>query len=468
MDSTLFHHVLIADDSPAIREVLAKTLEREGNLRVSQVENGAEVLRFIEQTPPDLLICDQHMPVLNGLQALKMLRRRWSALELPVLVLTGNKSVSEKVEAFRFGANDYLTKPTHREELLARVKAQLALKTAVQQNLAARESLLQASKLQTVGRLAAGLAHELNTPAQIVSDNLHFLQRSLASLKTLLTPLAAWAAGEGALPEEAAAQLRAAWRKQRVDFVLSQAPEAAGQSLSSVERIASLIAELKAFTGDGGQEEISCNNVNDAIANAVAVSRGFWREVVQVELQLQPDLPSVPCYAAELNQVILQLLYNAVEAVRGDFRAPPAQQVRQDEARRGRVQIRSRPSGSGIEILISDDGPGVDPAIRDQIFDPFFTTKRVGAGTGQGLAVGYDVIVRRHQGRLSCEQSPLGGACFRIWLPGLAGARSGVPLHSLSRQATNAPEATPELPPAAPDACDAASASAICAPALRR
>jgi signal transduction histidine kinase len=361
--------------------------------------------------------------VLDGLQALKMLRRRWSALELPVLMLTGNKSVSDKVDAFRFGANDYLTKPTHREELLARVKAQLALKTAVQQNLAARESLLQASKLQTVGRLAAGLAHEINTPAQIVSDNLHFLQRSVATLKTLLAPFAAWAAGEGALPDELAAQLRAGWRKQRLDFVLSQAPEAAAQSLSGVDRIATLISELKAFTGDGSQEERSPSNVNDAIGNAVAVSRGFWQEVAHVELELQRDLPAITCYAAELNQVILHLLYNAVEAVRGDFGGRAAKQASvAGEARRGRIQIGSRQSGAGIEILISDDGPGVDPAIRDQIFDPFFTTKRVGGGTGQGLAVGYDVIVRRHQGRLSCEPSPLGGACFRIWLPGPAAA----------------------------------------------
>ena len=428
MDSTIFHHVLIADDSQPTRDVLARTLEREGNLRVSQVENGAEVLNFIEQTRPDLLICDQHMPVLDGLQALKMLRRRWSTVELPVLMLTGIKSVSDKVDAFRFGANDYLTKPTHREELLARVKAQLALKTAIQQNLTARESLLQASKLQTLGRLAAGLAHEINTPAQIVSDNLHFLQRGVASLKTALAPLAAWAASEGALPEELAAQLRAGWRKHRLDFVLSQVHEATAQSLSSVERIATLITELKAFTGDGSQEERSPGNVNDVIGNAVAVSRGFWQELAHVELDLQPDLPEIPCCAAELNQVILHLLYNAVEAVRGDFRARPAQQAQAaGEARRGQIQIRSRLSGSGIEILVSDDGPGVDPAIRDQIFDPFFTTKRVGGGTGQGLAVGYDVIVRRHQGRLGCEPGPLAGACFRIWLPGLAAVENARP-----------------------------------------
>src|SRR6185503_13588818 len=136
----------------------------------------------------------------------------------------------DKVDAFRFGANDYLTKPLHREELLARVQAQLALKTAVQQNLAARDRLLQSSKLQTLGRLAAGLAHEINTPAQYVSDNLHFLQRSVASLQSVLAPLAEWVAGAGLVPEQLAEPLREAWRRQRLDFVLGQAPEAVAQS----------------------------------------------------------------------------------------------------------------------------------------------------------------------------------------------------------------------------------------------
>jgi signal transduction histidine kinase len=408
MDSTILHHVLIADDSQPTRDVLCKTLERVGTLRVSQVENGAEAISFIERSRPDLLLCDQHMPVLDGLQTLKLLRQRWSTVELPILMLTGNKSLSDKVDAFRFGANDYLTKPTHREELLARVQAQLALKTAMEQNLAARERLLQASKLQTVGRLAAGLAHEINTPAQYVSDNLHFLQRGVASLQALLAPLAGWAAGEDLLSEELAQQLREGWRRQRLDFVLGQAPDAVSQSLSGVERIATLITELKAFTGEGSQEERALGNVNDSIRNAIAVSRGVWQQRARVELELQPDLPAVPCYMAELNQVFLHLVYNAAEAIRGEFGGPP---------RGGRIQISSRELARGVEIKVSDDGPGVAPGIRDQIFDPFFTTKTVGGGTGQGLAIGYDVVVRRHSGRLSCEASEAGGACFRVWLP---------------------------------------------------
>jgi signal transduction histidine kinase len=193
--------------------------------------------------------------------------------------------------------------------------------------------------------------------------------------------------------------------------VLEQAPQAVAQSLSGVERIATLISELRAFTGEGSLVQWAPGNINDAITNAVTVSRGVWAPHARVELDLQPDLPLALCYMAELNQVFLHLVYNASEAVRGDFGGSPG------GGPAGCIQIRSRESGAGIEVLVSDDGPGVDAAIQGQIFDPFFTTKAVGAGTGQGLAVGYDVVVQRHAGQLSCERSSLGGACFRVWLP---------------------------------------------------
>jgi two-component system, NtrC family, sensor kinase len=408
MDSGFFHHVLIADDSTPTRDALRRMLVKLGNVRVSEASNGAEAVSMVESSRPDLVLCDQNMPVLDGLQALKLLRQRWSPLELPILMLTGSDSVHDKVDAFRFGANDYVTKPTHRQELVARVQAQLTLKSAVQQNQAARERLLQASKLQTVGRLAAGMAHEINTPAQFVSDNLHFLQRGVAVLGNLLTPLSEWAGGEGPMPESLQRELREGWRRQRTDFVLAQAPEALAASLSGVERIAKLITDFKAFTGEGSREGLEPALVNDAIQTAVAVSRGACEEHARIELDLQPELPVIACYTVELNQVILHLLYNAAEAIRGEFGSG---------ARGGLISIASRECSGGVEITVSDDGPGVPEEIRDQIFEPFFSTKAVGTGSGQGLAIGYDVIVRRHGGKLSCERSPLGGALFRIWLP---------------------------------------------------
>jgi signal transduction histidine kinase len=408
MSTKKLPNILVAEDSRPAREHLVRTLEALGPVQISQVQNGAEAISFVEKFMPDLLLCDYTMPILDGLQALKVLRRKWSPLQLPILMLTGSHSVNDKVAAFNFGANDYVTKPVHPEELLARVRAQLALKLAVAQNLAARDRLMQASKLQTVGRLAAGLAHEMNTPAQYVSDNLNFLSKALNNVREVLLPLASWIGGEGEFSEEMAARVRQVWRKQRIAFVLEQAPDALAQSQDGIERIALLIAELKSFTSSSTDQAAVPCDLNEAILNAVNVSRGDWQTVAELTLELDPDLPLVPCHVADLKQVLLNLIYNSVQAFRGDFGRP---------ARGGRIQISSRPGDDGVKISVSDDGPGIDPAIRDQVFDPFFTTKAVGGGTGQGLAVGYDVIVNRHAGRLSCEESVSGGACLEIWLP---------------------------------------------------
>lgn len=400
-------HILVAEDSRPAREHLVETLAALGPVQVTQAQNGAEAISMVERLLPDLFVCDYTMPILDGLQALKVLRRKWSAAQLPILMLTGSHSVNDKVAAFGFGANDYVTKPVHPEELLARVRAQLALKLAIAQNQVARDRLMQASKLQTVGRLAAGLAHEMNTPAQYVSDNLHFMTRALSSLEEVLRTLEPWATSEGVASEELARQVGQLWRKHRVNFLLENAPPALAQSREGISRIAGLISELKAFTGTGVEDDWASVDLNEAISNVVNVSRGDWQRLAEVSLELDPSLPKVACQGTDLKQVLLNLLYNSVQAFRGEFGAP---------GRGGKIEIRSRAVDAGVEISVADDGPGVPEALRDQVFDPFFTTKEVGGGTGQGLAVAYDVVVNRHRGRLSCEQSDTGGACFKLWL----------------------------------------------------
>jgi signal transduction histidine kinase len=408
-------HILIAEDSRPARQHLVQTLEALGDVLVSEAQNGAEAISKVERLSPDLLLCDYNMPILDGLQTLKLLRRRWSAVELPILMLTGSHSLNDKVAAFNFGANDYVTKPVHPEELLARVKAQLSLKLAIAQNQAARDRLLQASKLQTVGRLAAGLAHEMNTPAQYVSDNLHFLTKAFGGMQAVLESLQPIIMGEPPAPrEETLGEARQLWRKQRVAFALEQAPAALSQSLEGVRRIADLIAELKAFTGTGAEEARAASNLNEAVSNVVNVTRAEWEPVAELVFELDGELPPVPVYVAELKQVLLNLVYNCVHAFRGEFGG---------EARRGNIRIGSRLEAAGAVLSISDDGPGIPAGIRDQIFDPFFTTKQVGGGTGQGLAVAYDVVVNRHGGKLTCLESAEHGARFEVWLPlALAGS----------------------------------------------
>jgi signal transduction histidine kinase len=399
--------ILLADDSASSRANLLEILLTLGAIEVIQAENGAEVVSMVEARRPDLVLCDYEMPILNGLQALQLLRRKWSPFELPVLMLTARKATNDKVAAFRFGANDYVTKPAQQDELLARVRAQLDLKAAVAENLAARMHLMQASKLQTVGRLAAGLAHEMNTPAQFVADNLYFVSRAMTSIQELLTPIRAWALDGAGSADELGRSTAAEWHKNKLDYFLEEVPTALAQSKKGIERIASLVSELRAFAAPDTQTRRPAD-LNAAINNMVAISRSEWQRCAELTLELDPLLPQVPCLVGELKQAFLNILDNATQSLNGAYGGEP---------RHGKIHITSRVVDGGVEIRFSDDGPGVDASIRDHIFDPFFTTKSVGAGTGQGLTVAHNVIADKHRGRLSYEPSPQGGASFKVWLP---------------------------------------------------
>jgi signal transduction histidine kinase len=399
--------ILLADDSASSRANLLEILQTLSPIEVIQAENGAEVVSLVEIRRPDLVLCDYEMPILSGLQALQLLRRKWSPFELPVLMLTARKATNDKVAAFRFGANDYVTKPAQPDELLARVRAQLDLKAAIAENLAARMHLMQASKLQTVGRLAAGLAHEMNTPAQFVADNLHFVNRAMMSIQELLTPIRAWALDGTADAASTAATTAAEWQRQKIDYFLEEVPSALAQSKKGIERIASLVSELRAFATPDVQTRRPAD-LNEAIKNMVAISRSDWQRCAELTLNLDPALPQVPCLVGELKQAFLNILDNATQALNGAFGGEP---------RHGKIEITTHTADAGVEIRFMDNGPGVGDAIRDHIFDPFFTTKSVGAGTGQGLTVAHNVIAEKHRGRLSYEPNPGGGACFKVWLP---------------------------------------------------
>jgi two-component system, NtrC family, sensor kinase len=396
--------VLIADDSKIIRQKLVSILETLKDVELRVAVDGLEALTFARERKPDLLLCDNEMPGLNGMQLLRVLRGTWSRFELPILMLTSNSATETKVLAFQHGANDYVTKPVEPAELCARVMGQLELKRAMNENLEARVQLIEARKYQAVGRLAAGIAHELNNPAQYTSSNLGYLSKSYASMRSILLTTLEWTKAEGGHPF--AVRIAEQSRQLKLEEVLGETPAAVEEALDGIRRMANIIAELKEFAGDPAIDTSELE-LNQAVRNTVEVSRAMWSAVVQVSLDLQPDLPLVRCAPQPIKQAFLNLLTNAVEAV--------ASQKRKGDA--GRVEIRSALVEGGVEVCFSDDGPGISPELKPRIFEPFFSTKPLGQGTGQGLFVAYAIIVEQNGGRLSCESQPGRGATFSVWLP---------------------------------------------------
>ncbi len=267
-----------------------------------------------------------------------------------------------------------------------------------------------AQKMESIGQLAAGIAHEINTPIQFVNDNMRFLQESFAGLDGVLTAYGTLreALESSAVTPELLAATQAAAEAADLEYVMEEIPKAIMQSLDGADRVAKIVRAMKEFSHPGTGEK-KLTNVNQAIENTVMVARNEWKYVADVEFGFDPDLPSVSCLPGELNQVILNMVVNGAHAI-GDVL-----EVTKEEL--GKITIRTRVVGDWVEIDIADTGGGMPQSVQEKIFDPFFTTKEVGKGTGQGLAIAHDVIVNKHGGSIVVDSQMGKGTTFTLRLP---------------------------------------------------
>ena len=274
----------------------------------------------------------------------------------------------------------------------------------------AQARLLQAQKLESIGQLAAGIAHEINTPTQYVTDNVEFLSRSFERLGDLFGVVRELVekARLGPLDPDLVTLAEASLVTARVDYVMKEAPKAISQSIDGLHRIASIVAAMKDFSHPSGGEKAPVD-LNEAIASTVTVATHEWKYVADVETSFDPDLPLVLCLRDEINQVVLNLIVNAAHAL--------DQVVVGGLKGHGKIRIETRHIEEWAEIRVSDTGSGIPEKARNRVFDPFFTTKPVGKGTGQGLAIAYSVIVDKHGGEISFETELGRGTEFVVRLP---------------------------------------------------
>ena len=265
--------------------------------------------------------------------------------------------------------------------------------------------LRHAQKLESVGRLAAGIAHEINTPIQFVGDNVRFLETAFADLERLCAAYRelVGAVQEGGDTATAVAAVEEVADDIDIDFVMEEVPMAVAQTLEGVGRVAHIVRAMKAF-GHPGTEEKSRADLNEAIRNTVVVANNEIKYVADVDLDLG-DLPLVHCHLGDINQVVLNLVINAAHAI--------------DAAGRGRgtIRVSTRLDDAYAVIEVADTGTGVPPEIADKLFDPFFTTKEVGTGTGQGLALVRTLVADRHGGTIDFTSTVGEGTVFTVRLP---------------------------------------------------
>jgi signal transduction histidine kinase len=270
--------------------------------------------------------------------------------------------------------------------------------------------LRSAQKLESIGQLAAGIAHEINTPTQYVGDNTRFLKDAFGDILALLDAyerLAQEAVG-GTTDAETLRAVTEAALAADLDYLREEIPKSIEQSLDGVGRVSSIVLAMKDFSHPG-VEEFTRIDLNRSIESTATVCRNEWKYHAALELDLDPELPSVQCLPGEINQVFLNIIVNAAHAI--------ADTVGDAEGALGKITISTRSDGSCVEIRIQDTGTGIPEHIRERIFDPFFTTKGVGKGTGQGLAIAHAVITKKHCGTISIESEIGRGTTFVIRLP---------------------------------------------------
>ena len=270
--------------------------------------------------------------------------------------------------------------------------------------------LHQSQKMEAIGHLAAGIAHEINTPTQFVGDNTRFLQDAFGDLIEAgnLYKESIEAAKSGTLNEELIQDVAKRFEELDIAYLEEEVPQAIQQTLKGVDRITQIVQAMKIFAHPGGIEKEPID-INKEIEKTITITRNEWKYVAELITEFDATLPSVPCHRAEFSQVILNLIVNAAHAIadaNGDH-----------SSERGTIKISSGRAGNWAEIRISDSGHGIPQEIRHRIFDLFFTTKEPGRGTGQGLAIAHSVIVDKHSGTIDIETGENRGTTFVIRLP---------------------------------------------------
>ena len=283
--------------------------------------------------------------------------------------------------------------------------------TALVRDLSRRKQLegqlRQAKKMESVGQMAAGIAHEINTPIQFISNNIQFLEGAFADLGELLDLFQKLteALRAGAETDTLLKEIDTQSELADLPFLREEFPGAINQSLEGIERVATIVRAMKQFS-QASSDAKEAVDINHVVENTLAVSASLYLDVAEVSTSLDQSIPPVSVIEGKLNQTIMNLIANAAEAI-----------AERNLDAKGMIHVTTERLGDCFQVRVCDNGVGIPPDIQDRIFDPFFTTKEVGKGTGQGLSFVYDVVVNKHEGTVQVNSSSEGGTTVLMTFP---------------------------------------------------
>lgn len=415
--------VLIVDDDPFVRDMLAD-IYQSNDYPAETAENGRDGLEKLSADKGiEVVVSDMNMPVMSGLELLKAIRLKDP--DLPVIILTGNNEIAVAIEAMNSGANDYLLKDENIQDTLLLStksvlekhelkklnrslmddlvqknkevkKSYLDLQSAHSELKKAQSQILQQEKMASVGRLAAGIAHEINNPMGFITSNLKTFDKFINRLnefilyqsKTILRLNA-----DKPLPE-----LEAERGRLKIDYILDDTGQLLKESFDGAERIKKIVQDLKNFSQVDAAECLAAN-INAGIEDTLKILSSELEKKASLKRQYG-EVPLTICNPGQLNQVFFNVLTNAIQAI----------------DKKGEITVKTWHDKGLIHIAVSDTGCGIHPDNIKSIFEPFFTTKAVGQGQGLGLSVAYD-IVKKHDGDITVQSEVGKGTTFTVKIP---------------------------------------------------
>ncbi|MBE9118597.1 response regulator [Lusitaniella coriacea LEGE 07157] len=445
MMSKIFDHnakadILIVDDTPANIRLLSVFLEDRG-YNVRKAINGNMALTAVKMIPPDLILLDINLPEMNGYEICTRIKSDEQTATVPIIFLSALDDTLDKVKAFQVGGVDYITKPFQLEEVLARVQNQLMiqelqgqlqtrneeLKTALSELQQAQSQLIQQEKMIGLGQLAAGVAHEINNPISFISGNLAPAREYIEDLLDLIHLY------QEEYPQPTKA-IQNALDNIEFDFLISDLQNLMGSMERGVERIHAVILGLRIFARLG-ESDIKTVDIHQGLDSTILLLQHRLKQPGErpeiATIVKYGDLPKVTCYASQLNQVFLNLLNNAIDALEiatghGESAKSSVQSI--DSSLEGETSFSLVESPTiwietettdcdTVIIRIRDNGIGMSEKTRSRLFEPFFTTKPVGKGTGLGLSTCYQIVVDKHKGKLICNSTRGEGTEFVVEIP---------------------------------------------------